>query len=69
MLGHDVILSTELLKGVTFHGNFQAPLVFRCKVPNRTGQELGVSLSSPSTLTPPATSFWGFYSLRVLRAA
>lgn len=39
VVGHDVILSTELLKGIEFHGDFQALLVFRCTVQNRTGQK------------------------------
>lgn len=36
VVGHDVILSTELLKGIAFHGDFQAPLVFCCTIRNRT---------------------------------
>lgn len=39
VVGHAVILSTELLKGIAFHSDFQALLVFRCTVRNRTGQE------------------------------
>ena len=39
MVGHDVILSTELLKGIAFHGDFQAPLGFRCMVQGRIVQK------------------------------
>lgn len=71
VVSHDVILSTELLKGIAFHGDFQDRLCFATQYGTKLAWlRARVSLpSSPSTLLPPPTSFWGSDSRRVLQAA
>lgn len=59
MVGHDVILSTELLKGIEFHGDFQALLVFRCTVQNELARSTSFSSFSQHSAPFPHL-FLGF---------
>lgn len=67
VIGHDVILSTELLKGIAFLGDFQAlPVCLHSTEHNWPRTEF-LFLLPPCC--PSSSCCWGFYSLWALQAA
>lgn len=69
VVGHDVILSTELLKGIAFHGDLRHRLCFAAQYGTELAKSKEFLFLLPALCPSPPTLPGGFYSRRVLQAA